>query len=85
MFDAEEEPKDWEVKDEEPPESLQRKWDREAAQGPRIVLCPGCHKESSSENLPCLFCGTTLPLTRDRGTGFLVWIKKFLGGKLRAF
>lgn len=81
MADTDEGPNDWEVKDEEPPEFLQRKWDREAAEGPRSVVCPGCHKESSSENLTCLFCGTTLPPTRDRGAGFLAWIKKIFGGK----
>ena len=37
MFDDDEGPKDWEIKDEEPPEKLQKKWEREEAQG---VLCP---------------------------------------------
>lgn len=81
MFDTDKGPNDWEVKDEEPPESLQKKWDREAAAGPWLVLCPGCKKESSAENLTCLFCGATLPLGGGPEAGFFAWIKKIFGRK----
>lgn len=51
---------DWEVKDEEPPERLQKKWDREETGGHRTVVCGACKKETSSENLTCIFCGAEI-------------------------
>lgn len=54
--DDEEGPKDWEIRDEEPPAALRRKWDREEAEGPGLVVCPACDKETPVENLTCIFC-----------------------------
>ena len=56
MFE-DEEPKDWEVKDEEPPERLQKKWEKEEAIAPRNIVCPSCKKEVPPGNLKCIFCG----------------------------
>lgn len=54
-------PRDWEIKDEEPPEKLQKKWDREESLGTCVVVCPSCKKETPAGNLACIFCGTVLP------------------------
>jgi hypothetical protein len=60
MFGDDEGPKDWEIEDEEPPESLRRKWDEEEIQEKKPVVCPSCKKETPVENLACIFCGTEL-------------------------
>lgn len=60
MFDKDEGPHDWEMKDEEPPEKLQKKWEREETRGPQGVVCPSCKKETPDENRACIFCGTDL-------------------------
>jgi len=75
MFD-DEEPRDWELRDEEPPESLRRKWEREEVLGPQKVMCPSCEKETSSENLTCIFCGATLLQEYCAGRCFLSWVKR---------
>ncbi|MFH0985538.1 MAG: hypothetical protein V1882_08375, partial [Candidatus Omnitrophota bacterium] len=64
MHDDEELP-DWEVKDEEPPERLQKKWEQEEARGPRKILCRACKKETPTENLTCIFCGTDLDFKNE--------------------
>ncbi|MFH1800099.1 MAG: hypothetical protein ABH891_04535 [Candidatus Omnitrophota bacterium] len=77
MFE-EEGPKDWEVRDEEPPERLQKKWEQEEAKGPRMTVCPSCKKETSAENLTCIFCGTDLNFN-DEGCPircFFTWVKR---------
>jgi hypothetical protein len=51
---------EWEVKDEEPPEGLQKKWAQEEAREHRMVLCRACQKETSSGNLTCVFCGAEI-------------------------
>jgi len=55
-------PKDWEIEDEEPPESLRRKWEEEEGAEKKRIVCPSCKKETPSENLACIFCGTYLDL-----------------------
>jgi len=70
-----EEPYDWEIKDEKPPERLQKKWDEEEAKEPRRVVCPSCKKETSTENLTCIFCGATLTQESCPSSCFLTWIK----------
>jgi hypothetical protein len=60
MMHDDEEPHDWEIKDEEPPERLQKKWDREKVQGHRKIVCRSCKKETSTENLTCIFCGAEI-------------------------
>ena len=56
----EEDPKEWEIKDEEPPAALRKKWEREEISGPKSVLCPSCKKETPSENLTCVFCSAVI-------------------------
>ncbi len=74
MFE-EEDPKDWEIRDEEPPETLKRKWEREETAGPQTVTCRSCKKETSTESLACIFCGTEiLPEIRPVAR-FLSWVK----------
>ena len=74
MFE-DEGPKDWEVQDEEPPEHLQKKWEQEEAKGPRRVICPSCKKETSAENLTCVFCGTEVFEGEGPFRCFLTWVK----------
>ena len=76
MLDNEEGPKDWEIKDEEPPESLKRKWDQEEASNPETVICSACRKETPAENLTCVFCGGAIPQGSCLVSGFLTWIKR---------
>lgn len=78
MFN-EEGPKDWEIEDEEPPESLRRKWEKEEASEKRGVVCPSCKKETPAENLACIFCGTALPQGSGSVCGFWVWVKRLFG------
>lgn len=75
MFE-EEGPKDWEIQDEDPPERLQKKWEREEARGPRMAVCPSCKKETSAENLTCIFCGTAIPQESGPVRCFLTWVKR---------
>lgn len=76
MLGDDEGPKDWEIQDEEPPESLRRKWDEEETQEKKPVICPSCKKETSSSNLTCIFCGTTLLQDSCPIHGFLTWMKR---------
>ena len=76
MFRDDEGPKDWEIKDEEPPEKLQQKWEKEEALGPRAVVCPSCKKETSTRNLTCIFCGATILQEYCVFRGFFSWIKR---------
>ena len=54
MF-GDEGPKDWEWKEEEPPEALKKKWEQEEASSQKVI-CPSCAKETPAENLTCVFC-----------------------------
>ena len=78
MFDHDEVSKEWEVRDEEPPETLKRKWDLEAMR-PKTVFCSSCKKETPAGNLTCLFCGTRLSQSSGLLGGFVVWIKRLFG------
>ena len=78
MFDEdEEEPKDWEIEEENPPERLQRKWDQEEMEGRRVVTCSRCQKLVPADSLTCIFCGAGV--FRDSGLlGKMVkWFKQF--------
>ena len=72
--------KDWEIKDEEPPARLQKKWERDEAPGAPSVVCPSCGKETSSANLACIFCGTTIPQGSCPVTCLFSWIKRLFSG-----
>ncbi|MEI7750873.1 MAG: hypothetical protein WCJ71_02180 [Candidatus Omnitrophota bacterium] len=80
MFGDDEGPKEWELKDEEPPEQLWKKWEKEETLIPRTVVCPSCKKETSSENLSCIFCGRSVSHAYCPVEGFLSWIKRLLKG-----
>lgn len=76
IMSSDEELKDWEIREEEPPEALKKKWDREEAAGPKRLVCSSCKKEVSSEHLTCIFCGALLKPVSSQG--FLFWLKRFL-------
>ena len=78
-FDDEEEPKDWEAQEEEPPERLQKKWEQEEIKGPRRIVCPSCKKETPRENLACIFCGAVVPQGNGPVRCFLTWAKRLFG------
>ena len=75
MFD-DEDPHDWEIRDEEPPERLQKKWEKEEAIAPRNIVCPSCKKEVSSQNLTCIFCGAVIPKESYLVNCFWKWLKR---------
>lgn len=74
MFGDDEGPKDFEIKDEEPPETLKRKWEREEAAGSSVLVCPSCKKETPRENLTCIFCGATITQVSCPVSCFLSWV-----------
>ncbi len=81
MLYEDEGPKDWEVKDEEPPERLQKKWEREETKGPRTVVCSSCKQETPVENLTCVFCSTVLSQGICPVRCFLTWVKRLFKRK----
>lgn len=81
MFDADEGPKDWDIKDEDPPERLQKKWEREEAPGSELVVCPSCKKETPVGNLSCIFCGSALSQGSCPVSCLFSWIKRLFGKK----
>ena len=68
-------PKDWEVKDEEPPEHLRKKWEEETPSLKRVV-CPACGKETSAENLSCVFCEAVIHQESCPVRCFFTWFKR---------
>ncbi len=75
MFD-DEEPKDWEMKDEEPPERLQKKWERDETAASKTVVCSSCKKETPARSLNCIFCGADLSRGSFLESRFLSWLKR---------
>ncbi len=75
MFD-DEEPKDWEIKDEEPPERLRKKWENEETTVSPIVVCPSCKKEVPSGNPRCIFCGAVMMQESCPLNCFWGWLKQ---------
>ena len=51
ILNDDEGPKDWEMKDEEPPEHLREKWEKEEAVDSPKAVCPSCKKETPAGNL----------------------------------
>jgi hypothetical protein len=88
MLQDDEGPQDWEIKEEMPPERLQKKWAREEVAGPGRVRCGVCEKETPAENLTCIFCGADLNF-ENGGTAIsqggcplrclLSWVKRLFG------
>lgn len=79
MMLEDEEPKDWEIREEQPPEKLRQKWDAEEHRGSEPVACFSCKQMTPSHNTTCIFCGAVLRPKRTSG-GFLSWINHFLRG-----
>lgn len=72
-------PKDWEeVKEEDAPERLRRKWVVEE-HFRRSVACPSCGRSTTADNLTCLFCGAYL----NEATGLLGKLLKWFKGIFR--
>ena len=74
-MNGDEELPDWEVKDEEPPERLQKKWEQEETGERRKVVCRSCKREISSGDLTCIFCGAEI-FEENALDRFLSWIKR---------
>ena len=70
-------PKDWEVNDETPPEKLRRKWEKEDRAERRAIPCRRCKKLVPEDSLTCLFCGAEV----FRDSGFLRKLLKWILGK----
>jgi len=70
------EPKDWEIEDEEPPEKLRRKWDDEEAKELKAVSCPKCKQPLPGDAFQCLYCGAQV--FHDSGLLGKIW--KWLKG-----
>ena len=68
--------KDWELKDEKPPQRLQEQWEREEDGGSQTIVCPSCKKETSTANLSCIFCGATIFREKCPGRCFFAWVKR---------
>ena len=79
MLDNDEGPKDWELKDEEPPERLQKKWDQEEAPCSQPVICPSCKKDNPATSLTCIFCSSVLSQTSCPVRCVLKWFKRLFG------
>lgn len=75
MF-ADDEPKDWEIEDEEPPEKLKKKWEEETGLR-ETVTCPSCRKQVLADSLTCIFCGSQV--YQDSGLLGRIhkWIRQF--------
>ena len=54
------EPNDWEMEEENPPDKLKHKWEKEESTSPVPVRCSVCKKFSPAENLTCLYCGAAI-------------------------
>ena len=77
MLNDDEEPHDWEMKDEEPPGRLQKKWENEEASGgPQRVVCTSCKKETPSENLTCIYCGAVIRKECCPVSCLFKWVKR---------
>ena len=71
--DDEEEPKDWEIKEEVPSDKLKYKWAQEDWEGAPPVICPSCKKSVKADILNCIYCGGPIPQS-----GFLMKFLSFL-------
>ncbi|HOG24207.1 MAG: hypothetical protein BWY44_01082 [Candidatus Omnitrophica bacterium ADurb.Bin292] len=79
MFQEDDEPKEWEMKEEEPPRVLKEKWARDEILGPETVMCPSCKKRVSADNMYCLYCGARVLQKAGFLSGLFVRIKSFFG------
>ncbi|MBI3316965.1 MAG: hypothetical protein HYZ85_03035 [Candidatus Omnitrophica bacterium] len=77
MAFSDDEPKDWEIEAEKPPEKLRHKWAQGDWEGQQPVVCSACRQTAPPDALSCIFCGAELHEGKS-GTliAFLSWIKK---------
>ena len=75
MNEGDEDPKEWEIQDEQAPESLQWKWFEESLSSRETIDCPACQKQTPKENLNCVYCAA--PVFQDSGLlgRMLYWFK----------
>ena len=76
IFD-EDEPKEWEIEDEEPSESLKKKWDEQDQKELKAVHCSECNKPLPGDAFRCLYCGAQV----FHDSGLLGKILKWFKGK----
>lgn len=82
MFYDDEEPKDWEIEDQDPPEQLKRKWIVEDLKPQDPIVCPSCKKTIPYDSVFCLFCGSSVYSRREYFfQKLLSWFKKFISGR----
>ena len=75
-MENEDEPKDWdEIKDEDAPENLKRKWVVEEHFPKKPVPCPSCRKLVPADSLTCIFCGAAVCESGLLGK-IILWFKK---------
>jgi hypothetical protein len=78
---VDDEPKDWEIEDEEPPEKLKRKWFEDSLSFKETVECPFCRKWVSKESLACVYCGRRVFSDSGLLGNLVSWVKRIFGGK----
>ena len=76
MTQDDEDPKDWEMEDEDPPENLKRKWIEQEYFGNKTVVCASCKKHIPADSVTCLFYEARV----YHDTGLLGKILKWLKG-----
>ena len=54
---------DWEVKEQQVPESLRQKWEKQEKAGIRAGVCRDCGYPFTKDDLSCIHCGARTNLT----------------------
>jgi hypothetical protein len=73
----EDDPKDWELNEETPPDKLQKKWEHDDYEERPAVVCPSCKKRVPADSFRCLYCSTRV----FHDSGLLGRILKWIKGK----
>ncbi len=77
----ENEPKDWEVREEEIPPSLRQKWDRARRRGVRGGVCRSCGVPYTEEDLSCPACGAPTEFPADAFNDFFLKLTRSFWGR----
>ena len=64
---------DWEIEEEEIPESLRKRWEKEEEIGLRAGVCKSCGYPFTKEDLSCIHCGARTDLSE----GVLIRLKRW--------
>jgi hypothetical protein len=80
MFNQDE-PKDWEVRDEEPPQPLKEKWAKDGILGPKTVICPSCRERVPVDAMTCLYCGERVLRRAGFLSGLVVFFRSLFSKK----